>query len=1214
MDYIRATGAISPESVRKSRIKYNKMYKRVTILGYGSFGISYIHRRTSDRSMVVIKDIDLYSKCRRTNARSFTIQAAMELINLSHTNLVKHLNTFTLDNRLLLVKEYSPSSENLHSFLTLKMTTPLEGWEVLVLFHQIVAGLDYLHSEKIIHSNLKVNNVLVRNRDAHVKIGDYGLVQFVLDQPGALTLRRDCKQEKVRDFGQLAQLATLACCSPEVCAGRCIDYFKSDIWSLGCILYHIITQRPMFSANSRSDLINLIEGHKFEPIEDSMASPKLRHLFEKLVARNPSERPTSDMLVHRVQRLMNDIHLKLRKSGGRNGQNDNLLHCGNGSCVGGQLTTTCTKITTNDTIGEHSIRLLQSKSKESAKDGSGGVKNKLSSLVYQVQVVGERIQVRRVNFISAGKRIKMIVRGKSHYLMLDYDGVVHGWGSRNFGQLGACEPLVIESDSEESWPKTNLKQRQRQQGEHSVEDEVVSPYRQHYCKTPFPRRTLHEQPSNCSSSPTIYGLLGGTGDIHKPPSPPDSSQVMLKISASTKGKPFILNELIRGELRITQVAAGNNFSVFLTETGEVLTCGSATSGCLGRVMVKNENENENETCSSGEPREVVGLDTVTWISAGPEHVVAVCANGKAFAWGKQSCGCLGVNPTISSSARKRESSKLKKLASPIVRKPRVCHFPKGVKIRRAFCGDKCTVFLDSNRNCWACGENASNRMGLDVRKRFKSTVVIEECWIPTEITPLFGYRISSFSIGKNHSLIVTREGQCLVLGEDVNYSHLMHSIDATSILSHQFSGIKRVGAQRQQQRQPPVIYSSRGASDYKLMVKLALKTNQISGYKLSVSNSSNCSKVYIRKRFNRSIRRQLRWCLAKSRAIKRIHLEGVKGIACSSDFSVALTRDNQIYFWGLRALEANLSFNRQFNEIQDTELAHESEQSFVKIGNINESLLDNVQKFGFDRAIITVKDPRQDKPRVPVEFRRAEDSTSISQQQPQQSATTSDSFSAQFSAQNSNRYDQFGIRRDVIAKPQSILRLHLPSLLGAETDMHVVHLTNLYCCGETKFLMVLDTSLVVEEDFLAEKRVDYSTCPSDFSPLSPVSQHEDSNFDSNVSLQLHPSCSQSSCNIHEILQILPPAMPRKSLSTSYLSLAASLEAYETTQDDKCSRCILNNLAEVDWPECDYNRPSLNKVIETREPIITSESPNEKSNENMGNSVRKSVGTFFKSFM
>jgi len=95
--------------------------------------------------------------------------------------------------------------------------------EIMNWFVQICLGLNYIHSKRIMHRDLKVSNIFLTANNI-AKIGDFGISKVL---------------QEVLDF-TISTVGTPFYMSPEVCQGRSYT-LKSDIWGLGCLLYELAT-------------------------------------------------------------------------------------------------------------------------------------------------------------------------------------------------------------------------------------------------------------------------------------------------------------------------------------------------------------------------------------------------------------------------------------------------------------------------------------------------------------------------------------------------------------------------------------------------------------------------------------------------------------------------------------------------------------------------------------------------------------------------------------------------------------------------------------------------------------------------------------------------------------------------------------------------------------------------------------------------------------
>jgi NIMA (never in mitosis gene a)-related kinase len=134
--------------------------------------------------------------------------------------------------------------------------------------------LNELHKLKIIHRDLKSANVFI-NKKGEAKLGDMNV-------------------SKVGDLC-MTQTGTPYYASPEVWKDLPYDY-KSDIWSLGCVLYEMIMLTPPFKGADMEDLYQNIVMEAFPPISSSYTQ-NLKFLIDSLLEKTSAKRPSTNYLL-----------------------------------------------------------------------------------------------------------------------------------------------------------------------------------------------------------------------------------------------------------------------------------------------------------------------------------------------------------------------------------------------------------------------------------------------------------------------------------------------------------------------------------------------------------------------------------------------------------------------------------------------------------------------------------------------------------------------------------------------------------------------------------------------------------------------------------------------------------------------------------------------------------------------------------------------------
>merc|ERR1719387_3214375 len=202
------------------------------------------------------------------------------LHKLQHPNILQCFGYFwERDTRsLFLVLEYAPYGD-LHEELQSRRTrdNPLTDAEVLHIFLQLVAGVAYLHAKDIVHRDLKPLNFFLFG-DGTVKIGDLGVSRQMSENTLCLN----------SFYGSPLYI------SPEIVLGH--PYAKAtDIWSLGVVLYELLTLNPPFNGPSLSAVTKAVCDGQYEPIP-AARSREFDLVLKEMLVSDPDRRVRASQL------------------------------------------------------------------------------------------------------------------------------------------------------------------------------------------------------------------------------------------------------------------------------------------------------------------------------------------------------------------------------------------------------------------------------------------------------------------------------------------------------------------------------------------------------------------------------------------------------------------------------------------------------------------------------------------------------------------------------------------------------------------------------------------------------------------------------------------------------------------------------------------------------------------------------------------------------
>jgi hypothetical protein len=177
----------------------------------------------------------------------------------------------------------------------------LEVDRALKIFVQVCEGLEYVHAYEIVHRDLKPSNIMLIDPEGEqptVKLVDFGIAKM-MDASETMNLTRTGEV-----FGTPAYM------SPEQAQGSALDQ-RSDIYSLGCVLYEALTGAPPFSGQSHVDLIMRQVHDKPRPMSVACKGQhfpnSLESIVQQMLEKEPRDRPQSmTELSQQLQRVMRD--------------------------------------------------------------------------------------------------------------------------------------------------------------------------------------------------------------------------------------------------------------------------------------------------------------------------------------------------------------------------------------------------------------------------------------------------------------------------------------------------------------------------------------------------------------------------------------------------------------------------------------------------------------------------------------------------------------------------------------------------------------------------------------------------------------------------------------------------------------------------------------------------------------------------------------------
>ncbi len=208
-----------------------------------------------------------------------TVQKYLQEVDLlkrvSHSNIVKYFDSFISNNELYIAIEWADKGDVKKLIKKFKQEgDQIDEVHVIEYVREIASALQHMHEQRVIHRDLKPANILIFS-DGTFKLGDLGL-------------GRSLSKETIKAFSRVGTPLYMA---PEVINNKGYD-FKSDNWSLGCVVYELVTLRSPFQINEKisvMDLFKVITLGQYKEIDD----PKYKTakiIVNGLIKINPNER------------------------------------------------------------------------------------------------------------------------------------------------------------------------------------------------------------------------------------------------------------------------------------------------------------------------------------------------------------------------------------------------------------------------------------------------------------------------------------------------------------------------------------------------------------------------------------------------------------------------------------------------------------------------------------------------------------------------------------------------------------------------------------------------------------------------------------------------------------------------------------------------------------------------------------------------------------
>ncbi|XP_039527958.1 MAP/microtubule affinity-regulating kinase 3a isoform X2 [Pimephales promelas] len=247
-------------------------YRLLKTIGKGNFAKVKLARHILTGSEVAIKMIDK-TQLNPTSLQKLSREVTI-MKNLNHPNIVKLFEVIETEKTLFLVMEYASGGE---VFDYLVAHGRMKEKEARAKFRQIVSAVQYCHQKRIVHRDLKAENLLL-DADMNIKIADFGFSnEFMVGN-------------KLDTFCGSPPYA-----APELFQGKKYDGPEVDVWSLGVILYTLVSGSLPFDGQNLKELRERVLRGKYR-IPFYM-STDCENLLKRFLVLNPAKRGTLEQIM-----------------------------------------------------------------------------------------------------------------------------------------------------------------------------------------------------------------------------------------------------------------------------------------------------------------------------------------------------------------------------------------------------------------------------------------------------------------------------------------------------------------------------------------------------------------------------------------------------------------------------------------------------------------------------------------------------------------------------------------------------------------------------------------------------------------------------------------------------------------------------------------------------------------------------------------------------